>query len=158
MGKQRSGQADKRWGMTECRCCSEEDTHFALDSQCLLPYPFVELPHDYDEAVEKFGVEDVTKRGLATWRIAEYTQLLSEAMKLGNTAKTTRGSIRCTQKRSNQHGVHRFEDVEMASEGWKLLLFMYTDLLHGLKAKLRKYLRSYLEKLFQFSGWIAVGR
>ena len=94
---------------------SEGDTHFVLDTQEKLlsltslnvyktgdpaegprhfldidiygPYPFVELPHDYDEAVAKFGVEAVTKRGLATWRIADYTQLLSEAMKSGDAEK-----------------------------------------------------------------------
>ena len=135
---------------------SEEDTHFVLDTKEKLlslislnvyktgdpaegprhfldidiygPYPFVELPHNYDEAVAKFGVEDVTKRGLATWRIAEYTQLLSEAMKSGNTQKIvqTAGALahyvedihmplhvvkNYNGQLTNQHGVHqRFED------------------------------------------------
>jgi len=135
---------------------SEEDTHFALDTKEKLlsltslnvyktgdpaegprhfldidiygPYPFVELPHDYDEAVAKFGVEAVTKRGLATWRIADYTQLLSEAMKSGDAEKIvqTAGALahyiedlhmplhvvkNYNGQLTNQHGVHqRFED------------------------------------------------
>jgi hypothetical protein len=135
---------------------SEGDTHFALDTKEKLlsltslnvyktgdraegprhfldidiygPYPFVELPHDYDEAVAKFGVEAVTKRGLATWRIADYTRLLSEAMKSGDTEKIvqTAGALahyiedihmplhvvkNYNGQLTNQHGVHqRFED------------------------------------------------
>ena len=209
---------------------SEEDTHFALDTKEKLlaltslnvyktgdraegprhfldidiygPYPFVELPHDYDEAVAKFGVEDVTKRGLATWRIADYTQLLSEAMKSGNTEKIvqTAGAVahyiedihmplhvvkNYNGQLTNQHGVHqRFEDdmvdayadqihlsPKMASEiedpleaAFDIVLdsYVYADnLLHSdRRAKLGEdtYGTSYLEKLFRFSGWIAVQR
>jgi hypothetical protein len=209
---------------------SEEDTHFALDTKEKLlaltslnvyktgdraegprhfldidiygPYPFVELPHDYDEAVAKFGVEDVTKRGLATWRIADYTQLLSEAMKSGNTEKIvqTAGAVahyiedihmplhvvkNYNGQLTNQHGVHqRFEDdmvdayadqihlsPKMASEiedpleaAFDIVLdsYVYADnLLHAdRRAKLGEdtYGTSYLEKLFRFSGWIAVQR
>ena len=209
---------------------SEEDTHFALDTKEKLlaltslnvyktgdraegprhfldidiygPYPFVELPHDYDEAVAKFGVEDVTKRGLATWRIADYTQLLSEAMKSGNTEKIvqTAGAVahyiedihmplhvvkNYNGQLTNQHGVHqRFEDdmvdayadqihlsPKMASEiedpleaAFDIVLdsYVYADnLLHAdRRAKLGEdnYGTPYLEKLFRFSGWIAVQR
>ena len=209
---------------------SEEDTHFALDTKEKLlaltslnvyktgdraegprhfldidiygPYPFVELPHDYDEAVAKFGVEDVTKRGLATWHIADYTQLLSEVMKSGNTEKIvqTAGALahyiedihmplhvvkNYNGQLTNQHGVHqRFEDdmvdayadqihlsPKMASEiedpleaAFDIVLdsYVYADnLLHAdRRAKLGEdnYGTPYLEKLFRFSGWIAVQR
>ena len=209
---------------------SEGDTHFALDTREKLlsltslnvyksgdpaegprhfldidiygPYPFVELPHDYNEAVAKFGVEAVTKRGLATWRIAEYTLLLSEAMKSGDAEKIvqTAGALahyiedihmplhvvkNYNGQLTNQHGVHqRFEDdmvdayaeqihlsPKMASEiedpleaAFDIVLdsYVYADnLLHAdRRAKLGEdtYGTSYLEKLFRFSGWIAVQR
>ena len=209
---------------------SEEDTRFALDTKEKLlsltslnvyksgdpaegprhfldidiygPYPFVELPHDYDEAVAKFGVEAVTKRGLATWRIAEYTQLLSAAMKSGDAEKIvqTAGALahyiedlhmplhvikNYNGQFTNQHGVHqRFEDdmvdayaeqipltPKMALEledpletAFDIVLdsYVYADnLLHADRmAKLDEdtYGASYLEKFFQFSGWIAVQR
>ena len=106
---------------------AEAPRHF-LDIDIYGPYPFVELPHNYDDAVAKFGVEIVTKRGLATWRIAEYTQLLSEAMKSGDAQKIvqTAGALahyvedihmplhvvkNYNGQLTNQHGVHqRFED------------------------------------------------
>ena len=180
---------------------AEGPRHF-LDIDIYGPYPFVELPHDYDEAVAKFGVEDVTKRGLATWRIAEYTQLLSEAMKSGDTEKIvqTAGALahyiedihmplhvvkNYNGQLTNQHGVHqRFEDdmvdayaeqihlsPQMASEiedpleaAFDIVLdsYVYADnLLHAdRRAKLGEdtYGTPYLEKLFRFSGWIAVQR
>ena len=180
---------------------AEGPRHF-LDIDIYGPYPFVELPHDYDEAVAKFGVEDVTKRGLATWRIADYTQLLSEAMKAGDAEKIvqTAGALahyiedihmplhvvkNYNGQLTNQHGVHqRFEDdmvdayaeqiqlsPKMASEladpleaAFDIVLdsYVYADnLLHAdRKAKLGEdtYGTSYLEKLFRFSGWIAVQR
>ena len=106
---------------------AEGPRHF-LDIDIYGTYPFVELPHDYDEAVAKFGVEDVTKRGLATWRIADYTQLLSEAMKSGDAEKIVGAASALAHyiedihmplhvvknyngQLTNQHGVHqRFED------------------------------------------------
>ena len=180
---------------------AEGPRHF-LDIDIYGPYPFVELPHDYDDAVAKFGVETVTKRGLATWRIADYTRLLSEAMKSGDTQKIvqTAGALahyvedihmplhvvkNYNGQLTNQHGVHqRFEDdmvdaygeqipltPKMASEiedpleaAFDIVLdsYVYADnLLHAdRRAKLGEntYGVSYLEKLFRFSGWIAVQR
>lgn len=180
---------------------AEGPRHF-LDIDIYGPYPFVELPHDYDEAVEKFGVEAVTKRGLATWRIADYTQLLSEAMKSGDAEKIVGAAGALAHyiedihmplhvvknyngQLTNQHGVHqRFEDdmvdayaeqihlsPKMASEledpleaAFDIVLdsYVYADnLLHAdRRAKLGEdtYGASYLEKLFRFSGWIAVQR
>ncbi len=106
---------------------SEGPRHF-LDIDLYGPYPFVELPHNYDDAVAKFGEGTVIKRGLATWRIANYTQLLSEAMKSGHAEKIvqTAGALahyvedihmplhvvkNYNGQLTNQHGVHqRFED------------------------------------------------
>ena len=180
---------------------AESPRHF-LDIDIYGPYPFVELPHDYDEAVAKFGVEDVTTRGLATWCIAKYTQSLSEAMKSGDAEKIveTAGALahyiedlhmplhvvkNYNGQLTNQHGVHqRFEDdmvdayaeqipltPKMASEladpleaAFDIVLdsYVYADnLLHAdRRAKLGEdtYGASYLEKFFQFSGWIAVRR
>ena len=180
---------------------AEGPRHF-LDIDIYGPYPFVELPHNYDDAVAKFGVETVTKRGLATWRIAEYTRLLSEAMKSGDTQKIvqTAGALahyvedihmplhvvkNYNGQLTNQHGVHqRFEDdmvdayaeqihlsPKIASEiedpleaAFDIVLdsYVYADnLLHAdQKAKLGEdtYGTPYLEKFFQFSGWIAVQR
>ena len=180
---------------------AEGPRHF-LDIDIYGPYPFVELPHGYDDAVAKFGVEAVTKRGLATWRIADYTQLLSEAMKSGDAQKIVQiaGALahyvedihmplhvvkNYNGQLTNQHGVHqRFEDdmvdayaeqipltPRMASEfkdpleaAFDIVLdsYVYADnLLHAdRRAKLGEdtYGASYLEKLFRFSGWIAVQR
>ena len=180
---------------------AEGPRHF-LDIDIYGPYPFVELPHDYDDAVAKFGVETVTKRGLATWRIADYTRLLSEAMKSGDAQKIvqTAGALahyvedihmplhvvkNYNGQLTNQHGVHqRFEDdmVDVYAErihltprraseiedpleaAFDIVLdsYVYADnLLHAdRRAKLGEdtYGALYLEKLFRFSGWIAVQR
>ncbi len=171
---------------------SEGDTHFALDTKEKLlsltslnvyktgdpaegprhfldidiygPYPFVELPHDYDEAVAKFGVENVTKRGLATWRIADYTQLLSEAMKSGNTLQIVQAAGALAHyvedihmplhvvknyngQFTNQHGVHqRFEDdmVEAYEEQIHLTPKMASELEDPLEAAFDIVLDSYV--------------
>ncbi len=44
-------------------------------------YPFSALPHDYQAAVEKFGVGFVKKNGLVPWRIADFVHQLKEAMR-----------------------------------------------------------------------------
>ena len=180
---------------------AESPRHF-LDIDIYGPYPFVELPHDYNDAVAKFGVEAVTKRGLATWRIAEYTQLLSEAMEAGDAQEIvqTAGALahyvedihmplhvvkNYNGQLTNQHGVHqRFEDDMVDAYGEQIHLtpkmamkiedpveaafdivldsYVYADnLLHAdREAKLGEdtYGTPYLEKLFRFSGWIAVQR
>lgn len=171
---------------------SEEDTRFALDTKEKLlsltslnvyktgdpaegprhfldidiygPYPFVELPHDYDEAVAKFGVEDVTKRGLATWRIADYTQLLSEAMKSGDAEKIVGAAGALAHyiedihmplhvvknyngQLTNQHGVHqRFEDdmVDAYAEQIHLSPKMASELEDPLEAAFDIVLDSYV--------------
>ena len=142
---------------------AEGPRHF-LDIDIYGPYPFVELPHDYDEAVAKFGVEDVTKRGLATWRIADYTQLLSEAMKSGDAEKIvqTAGALahyiedihmplhvvkNYNGQLTNQHGVHqRFEDdmVDAYAEQIPLTPKMASELEDPLEAAFDIVLDSYV--------------
>ena len=61
----------------------ERPRHY-LDIDMYGFYPFEELPHKYNEAIAKFGIETVTERGLVPWRIEEYAKKLSESMKSGN--------------------------------------------------------------------------
>ena len=49
----------------------EEPPRHFVDMDAYGPYPFAALPHDYDEAVKKFGAEFVTKNGTLPWRTAE---------------------------------------------------------------------------------------
>jgi hypothetical protein len=56
----------------------ESPRHF-LDMDAYGPYPFKELPRDYDEAVKRYGREFVTKNGLIPWRGAEIYGKLVEA-------------------------------------------------------------------------------
>lgn len=47
-------------------------------------YPFENLPRSYEEAVAKFGKERVDSNGTAPWRIVEFLQKLTDAMKNGD--------------------------------------------------------------------------
>ena len=142
---------------------AEGPRHF-LDIDIYGPYPFTELPHNYDEAVAKFGVEAVTKRGLATWRIADYTQLLSAAMKSGDAEKIvqTAGALahyiedlhmplhvvkNYNGQFTNQHGVHqRFEDdmVDAYAEQIPLTPKMASEIEDPLEAAFDIVLDSYV--------------
>lgn len=44
-------------------------------------YPFAELPRRYDDAVRKFGKATVDSAGTVPWRIAEFTEKLTESFK-----------------------------------------------------------------------------
>jgi hypothetical protein len=48
----------------------EPPRHF-LDLDAYGAYPFSELPRDYDRAVEKYGIEVVSRNGLLPWRSSE---------------------------------------------------------------------------------------
>ncbi|MGA9364467.1 MAG: zinc dependent phospholipase C family protein [Bacteroidota bacterium] len=61
----------------------EQFYHF-LDIDRYGKYPFSELPHDYQEAVKRFGADSLKKNGLLPWHIAEVTDRLAGAMKLGD--------------------------------------------------------------------------
>jgi hypothetical protein len=56
----------------------ESPRHF-LDMDAYGPYPFKELPRDYDEAVKRYGREFVAKNGLLPWRSAEIYGKLVES-------------------------------------------------------------------------------
>lgn len=58
----------------------EPPRHF-LDMDAYGPFPFTALPHAYNEAVAKYGVDFVTKNGLVPWRTQEVADRLVEAFR-----------------------------------------------------------------------------
>ena len=56
----------------------EAPRHF-VDMDAYGPYPFKELPHDYDEAVKRYGLDFVVKNGTLPWRSEEIYKKLVEA-------------------------------------------------------------------------------
>jgi hypothetical protein len=56
----------------------EPPRHF-VDMDSYGPSPFKELPHDYDAAVKRYGLEFVTKNGTLPWRTEEIYKQLVEA-------------------------------------------------------------------------------
>jgi hypothetical protein len=59
----------------------EEPPRHFLDMDSYGPYPFKELPHDYDEAVKRYGLDFVLKNGSLPWRSEEIYKKLVEAFK-----------------------------------------------------------------------------
>jgi hypothetical protein len=57
----------------------EESPRHFLDMDAYGPYPFTELPHEYDQAVGRYGRDFVLKNGLLPWRSAEMYGKLVEA-------------------------------------------------------------------------------
>ena len=57
---------------------AEAPRHF-VDMDAFGPYPFNDLPHEYDAAVKKFGQEFVDKNGTLPWRTEEIYRKLVEA-------------------------------------------------------------------------------
>jgi hypothetical protein len=57
----------------------EESPRHFVDMDAYGPYPFPELPHDYDEAVKRYGLEFVQKNGTLPWRAEEMYRKLVEA-------------------------------------------------------------------------------
>lgn len=56
----------------------ESPNHF-VDMDAYGPHPFKDLPHDYDAAVKKYGLEFVRKNGTLPWRTEEMYRKLVEA-------------------------------------------------------------------------------
>jgi hypothetical protein len=55
----------------------EEPPRHFVDMDAYGPYPFKELPRDYDAAVQRYGLEFVTRNGTLPWRTEEiYRQLV----------------------------------------------------------------------------------
>jgi hypothetical protein len=57
----------------------EEPPRHFVDMDGYGPYPFKEFPHDYDEAVRRYGLEFVQKNGTLPWRSEEMYRKLVEA-------------------------------------------------------------------------------
>src|SRR5262245_1797633 len=57
----------------------EEPPRHFLDMDAYGPSPFKEFPHDYDEAVKRYGLEFVQKNGTLPWRAEEIYRKLVEA-------------------------------------------------------------------------------
>jgi hypothetical protein len=57
----------------------EEPPRHFLDMDAYGPYPFKELPHDYAEAVKRYGLDFVVKNGTVPWRAEEIYGKLVEA-------------------------------------------------------------------------------
>jgi len=57
---------------------AETPNHW-VDMDAYGPYPFKELPHDFDEAVKRYGPDFVNKNGLLPWRAQEIHGKLVEA-------------------------------------------------------------------------------
>jgi hypothetical protein len=57
----------------------EESTRHFVDMDAYGPYPFKDLPRQYDEAVKRYGADFVTKNGTLPWRTEEMYQKLVEA-------------------------------------------------------------------------------
>jgi hypothetical protein len=55
----------------------EEPPRHFVDMDSYGPYPFKDLPHDYDSAVKRYGLDFVTRNGTLPWRTEEiYKQLV----------------------------------------------------------------------------------
>jgi len=50
---------------------TEEPPNHFLDFDAYGPYPFAGLPRDYDEAVKKYGIDELKENGLLPWRTHE---------------------------------------------------------------------------------------
>lgn len=57
----------------------EESPRHFVDMDAYGPYPFKDLPHGYDEAVKRYGLEFVQKNGTLPWRSEEIYKKLVEA-------------------------------------------------------------------------------
>jgi hypothetical protein len=57
----------------------EESTKHFVDMDAYGPYPFKDLPHDFDAAVKKYGRDFVVKTGLLPWRAQEIHTKLVDA-------------------------------------------------------------------------------
>ena len=64
---------------------AEESPRHFVDMDAYGPYPFKELPRDFDEAVKRYGAEFVRKNGLLPWRVQEMQAKLVEAFMLKQT-------------------------------------------------------------------------
>lgn len=71
----------------------EPPRHF-LDMDAYGPFPFKELPHDYNEAVARFGRDTVIRNGLVPWRTEEIYNQLREAFRQLSTSPYARDNVK----------------------------------------------------------------
>jgi hypothetical protein len=64
---------------------AEEGPRHFVDMDAYGPYPFKDMPRDFDEAVKRYGHEFVRKNGLLPWRAHEMQRKLVEAFMLKQT-------------------------------------------------------------------------
>ena len=64
---------------------AEESPRHFVDMDAYGPWPFKEMPRDYDEAVKRYGREFVGRNGLLPWRAQEMYGKLAEAFMLKQT-------------------------------------------------------------------------
>jgi len=72
----------------------EEPPRHFLDMDAYGPFPFKDLPHEYDEAVAKRGKDFVVKNGLVPWRAQEVYVQLRDAFKQLPTQGYARDNIK----------------------------------------------------------------
>jgi len=71
----------------------EPPRHF-VDMDAYGPFPFKNLPHDYNAAIAKYGADVVTKNGTVPWRTQEMYDHLREAFSRLATAEYSRDNIK----------------------------------------------------------------
>jgi hypothetical protein len=125
----------------------EEPPRHFLDMDAYGPYPFSDLPRDYDAAVKRFGKETIQKNGLLPWRTAEmYGQLVKAFQQYGAGTSSFAGddikffssvvahytgdahvpfhaALNYDGQLTNQHGIHaRFEGELMRRYGDRIAI------------------------------------
>ncbi len=73
---------------------TDEDSRHFLDMDSYGPFPFANLPHDYNAAVAARGVDFVKKNGLVPWRTQEIYDKLRDAFHQLPTAPYARENVK----------------------------------------------------------------
>jgi len=61
----------------------ERKRHYIyLDKYGLFPY--LDLPHNYQRAIERYGSSRINRDGVLPWQIGEYSERLTDALRAGN--------------------------------------------------------------------------
>jgi hypothetical protein len=125
----------------------EEPPRHFLDMDGYGPYPFPDLPRDYDAAVQKYGKDMVVQNGLLPWRAAEIYDKLAKAFReygegsspfagddikffsailahyTGDAHVPFHAALNYDGQLTNQHGIHnRFEGELMRRYGDRVTL------------------------------------
>lgn len=73
---------------------TEEPPRHFLDIDAYGPFPFKDLPHDYNEAVAKFGKDTVIRNGTVPWRTEEIYNQLRESFRQLPTSSYARDNVK----------------------------------------------------------------